>query len=263
MKIIPKKSLGQNFLIDKNILDKIVNLINIENKSVLEIGPGTGNLTNLILKKKPKKFLAIEKDYTLALNLKKNFKNKIKIINNDVLNINEKLLSNEKLIVFGNLPYNISTEILCKWILNLDTDKFWFHSLILMFQKEVADRIISKFNTSKYGRLSILANWKLNIKKIIDIKPNSFKPIPKIDSSLLFFSPKKDFFKIKDPNNLEKITRIFFNHRRKMIKKPYNQLFRDNNVVMKKLEINMNLRPQNLDFETYYKLADELGNLRG
>tara|TARA_B100000035_G_scaffold308666_1_gene313685 strand:+ start:756 stop:1154 length:399 start_codon:yes stop_codon:yes gene_type:complete len=132
-----------------------------------------------------------------------------------------------------------------------------------MFQKEVADRIISKFNTSKYGRLSILANWKLNIKKIIDIKPNSFKPIPKIDSSLLFFSPKKDFFKIKDPNNLEKITRIFFNHRRKMIKKPYNQLFRDNNVVMKKLEINMNLRPQNLDFETYYKLADELGNLRG
>ena len=93
-----------------------------------------------------------------------------------------------------------------------------------MFQKEVADRIISKFNTSKYGRLSILVNWKLNIKKIIDIKPNSFNPKPKIDSSLLFFSPKKNFFKIKNPNNLEKITRIFFNHRRKMIKKPFQPI---------------------------------------
>jgi 16S rRNA (adenine1518-N6/adenine1519-N6)-dimethyltransferase len=97
-----------------------------------------------------------------------------------------------------------------------------------MFQKEVADRIISKYNSSNYGRLSILANWKLDIKKIIDIKPNSFYPKPKVDSSLLFFSPKKNFLKIKNPNNLEKITRIFFNHRRKMIKKPFNQIISKN-----------------------------------
>ena len=99
----------------------------------------------------------------------------------------------KNLIVFGNFPYNISTEILCKWILNLNNEKIWFTNLILMFQKEVADRIISKYNTSNYGRLSILANWKLNIKKIIDIKPNSFSPAPKIDSSLLFFHQKKIF----------------------------------------------------------------------
>ena len=262
MKIIPKKSLGQNFLIDKNILDKIVNLINIENETVLEIGPGTGNLSNLILDKKPKKFIAVEKDKFLALNLKKKFKEKIEIINEDVLKIDEKLLSKDKLIVFGNLPYNISTEILCKWILNLEKDKFWFKFLILMFQKEVADRIISKFNTSKYGRLSILSNWKLNIQKIIDIKPSSFKPIPKVDSSLLFFFPKKNFFKINDPNNLEKITRIFFNHRRKMIKKPYNQIFQGDVSIFKKLKIDLNLRPQNLDFDTYYKLVRELEDLR-
>ena len=91
MKIIPKKSLGQNFLIDKNILNKIVNLINIENETVLEIGPGTGNLSNLILDKKPKKFIAVEKDKSLALNLKKKFKEKIEIINEDVLKIDEKL----------------------------------------------------------------------------------------------------------------------------------------------------------------------------
>ena len=110
--------------------------------------------------------------------------------------------------------------------------------------------------------LSILANWKLNIKKIIDIKPTSFNPKPKIDSSLLFFSPKKNFFKIKNPRNLEKITRIFFNQRRKMIKKPFNQLFNGNTKIIKKLNLDMNLRPQNLDFETYYKLACEFENLR-
>ena len=111
--------------------------------------------------------------------------------------------------MFGNLPYNISTEILCKWILNLKTNNFWFENLVLMFQKEVADRIIAKFNTPNYGRLSIIANWKLDIKKIFDIKPSSFFPRPKINSSLLILKPKKNFFKIENPKNLEKITRIF------------------------------------------------------
>ena len=262
MKTVAKKSLGQNFLIDKNILEKIVNLTNIKDQTIIEVGPGTGNLTNFILKNKPKKFLVIEKDKDLALILKKNFKGKLKIINDDILKINEKSLSKDKVVVFGNLPYNISTEILCKWILNLVYKKFWFHSLILMFQKEVADRIISKFNSSNYGRLTILANWRLNVKKITDIKPNSFNPKPKIESSLLFFSPKKNFFEIKDPSNLEKITRIFFNHRRKMIKKPFNQLFNGNSEIIKKLNLDMNLRPQNLDFETYYRLASEFENLR-
>tara|TARA_Y200000002_G_scaffold175673_1_gene144836 strand:+ start:62 stop:460 length:399 start_codon:yes stop_codon:yes gene_type:complete len=130
-----------------------------------------------------------------------------------------------------------------------------------MFQKEVADRIISDFNNSNYGRLSILSNWKLNIKKIFDIKPICFSPKPKVDSSLLFFSPKKKFYKIKDPKNLEKITRIFFSQRRKMIKKPYNQLFSGNTDISKKLKMNLNLRPQNLNFETYYRLADEFEKL--
>ena len=174
----------------------------------------------------------------------------------------ENNISDDRLIVFGNLPYNISTEILCKWILNLNDNKIWFSNLILMFQKEVADRIISKYNKSNYGRLSILANWKLDIKKIIDIKPNAFSPKPKVDSSLLFFSPKKNFFKIKSPKNLEKITRVFFSQRRKMIKKPYNQLFSGNTNIINQLKLNLNLRPQNLDFETYYKLTCEYEKLK-
>jgi len=256
-----KKSLGQNFLIDKNILEKIANITKIKDKIVLEIGPGTGNLTSYLLKKKPKKFCVIEKDEQLVTNLREKFNNQISIINNDVLKIDEANLFREKVIVFGNLPYNISTEILSKWIKNLKNN-FWFDCLVLMFQKEVADRIIAEFNTKNYGRLSIICNWKLNIDKICDIKPEAFKPKPKINSSLLFFHPKQNFIKINDPNNLEKVTRIFFNQRRKMIKKPFNQLFNGDQSVLNKLKINLNLRPQNLNIDTYYKLVQEYENLR-
>ena len=257
-----KKSLGQNFLIDKSILEKISNVTDIKNKAILEVGPGTGNLTSYILDKKPKKVIVIEKDLDLAKKLETKFKDKIKVINEDILQIDESLLSKDKLIVFGNLPYNISTEILSRWIMNLK-DYFWFECLILMFQKEVANRILAQFNTSDYGRLSILSNWRLNIKKICDIKPISFLPKPKVDSSLLYFYPKKKFIKIKDPNNLEKLTRIFFSQRRKMLKKPYRQIFNNNEKILNKLNINLNLRPQNLNFETYYRLVCEYEDLGG
>jgi len=258
-----KKSLGQNFLIDKNVLEKIVKINNFENKTILEIGPGTGNLTSYILKNNPKKVYVIEKDNNLASKLKEKFKDKIIIINEDVLKIDEKNISDEKLTVFGNLPYNISTEILCKWILNLKNKNFWFNYLILMFQKEVADRIISNFGTSEYGRLSVLSHWKLEIKKICDINPTSFFPKPKVDSSLLFFKPKKIFYEIKDPKNLEKVTRIFFSQRRKMLKKPFNQIFGNNLQIVDKLKIDLKLRPQNLNIDTYYKLTKEYEELRG
>ena len=256
-----KKSLGQNFLTDRKILEQITSVIPIEGKTILEVGPGTGNLTSFILKNNPKKVIVVEKDINLSENLRNTFQNQITVINDDILNINENILFNEKVIVFGNLPYNISTEILSRWIINLK-DNFWFNHLVLMFQKEVADRIIANHNTSKYGRLSILSNWKLEIRKICDIKPESFSPKPKIDSSLLFFSPKKNFYKINDPKNLEKITRIFFSQRRKMLKKPFNQLFNGDKKIIDKLKIDLNLRPQNLDFETYYKLTNEYEKLR-
>ena len=257
-----KKSLGQNFLVDQNIINKIVNILELKNKNILEIGPGTGNLTEGILKKGPKRFLVVEKDNNLANILSRKFGNKIEVINEDILKIDENSLSDQTLTVFGNLPYNISTEILCKWILNIK-EKIWFDCLILMFQKEVADRIISNFNTKSYGRLTVLANWRLDIKKICEISPVSFQPKPKIDSTVLFFRPKKKFFLFKNSKNLEKMTRIFFMHRRKMIKKPYRQLFNKDDSIASKIGIDLNLRPQNLDFETYFKLTEEYENLRG
>ena len=259
MTIKAKKSLGQNFLIDQNIINIIVESAEIRDKEILEIGPGTGNLTNFILKKKPKKIFCIEKDNQLIDVLKKKFKNEIILINNDILKVSENQISENKLTVFGNLPYNISTQILLKWILNLNSN-LWFETLVLMFQKEVADRIISKYNTSNYGRLSVISNWKLNIKKITDVSPNSFKPKPKIESSVLLFTPKKEYPNLNSSKSLEKVTRIFFNQRRKKIRKPFDQLFKDSDFTAKKLGIDLNLRPQNLNFNDYFRIAKELEN---
>ena len=256
-----KKSLGQNFLIDKNIIDKIINTVPIANNEILEVGPGTGNLTKQILKSDPRKMFLVEKDTALAESLKEIIDERVTVFNEDILKFDEKNLSKSKIIVFGNLPYNISTEILSTWITSLKKE-YWFSDLILMFQKEVADRIVAQFNTSAYGRLSILANWRLNINKICDILPESFSPRPKIQSSLIHFTPKKNFAKIKDPLNLEKITRVFFSHRRKMLKKPFNQIFNGNTDLLNKFNLDLSLRPQNLDFDTYYKLTIEYEKLR-
>ena len=203
----------------------------------------------------------VEKDNFLAESLKEIIDERVIIFNEDILKFDTSSLSKNKIVVFGNLPYNISTEILSTWIVNLKKN-YWFSDLILMFQKEVADRIIAQFNTSAYGRLSILSNWRLNINKICDIAPESFSPRPKIQSTLIHFTPKKNFADIKDPLNLEKITRVFFSHRRKMLKKPFNQIFNGNNDLLNKFNLDLNLRPQNLDFDTYYKLTIEYEKLR-
>jgi 16S rRNA (adenine1518-N6/adenine1519-N6)-dimethyltransferase len=257
-----KKSLGQNFLIDRNILEIISDVTNIKDQEILEIGPGSGNLTAHLLNKKPKKIYVIEKDNDLSEMLFEKFNNEITIINDDVLKVSEEKISKEKLTVFGNLPYNISTEILSKWITNLKNN-FWFNSLVLMFQKEVADRIIANCDTPNYGRLTILSNWKLDIKKIIDIKPESFSPKPKINSTLLIFTPKKNYCKLNDAKNLEMISRVFFNQRRKMLKKPFNQIFENSKEISEKFNIDLNLRPQNLAPEVYYELTKEYESSKG
>ena len=261
MEIKVKKSLGQNFLTDKNIIKSIVDIGYITNNDVnLEVGPGTGNLTECIFKKNPKQIYAVEKDYNLVNFLNEKFEGKIKIINEDILNFKINNISNEKFIIYGNLPYNISTQILTQWI--VDQQQFdSIKKLILMFQKEVANRIIAKINSKNYGRLSIISNWKLYIKKEFDINSKSFFPKPKVDSTLLSFVPRKDFFHIKKPANLEKITRIFFNQRRKMIKNPLRQIFKDPDQIAEKLKLNINLRPQNLSPKNYFDITTEYENL--
>ena len=261
MKIKAKKSLGQNFLIDKNIIKSIVNVGDVKkNNVILEVGPGTGNLTEYILKKNPKKIFVIEKDSNLVNLLNGKFSDKINILNKDVLKFDLNNISKEKIIIFGNLPYNISTKILTQWITTPEKFKC-YKKLILMFQKEVADRILAKTNSRNYGRLSIISNWRLNIKKEFNISPQCFFPKPKVDSTLLSFVPKKEFYYIKNPENLEKITRIFFNQRRKMIKNPLKQIFKNPEKVAVNFKLDLNLRPQNLSPLTYFNITREYERL--
>ena len=255
MNFSAKKSLGQNFLIDQKMINLITEVGDINSEDiVLEVGPGTGNLTEKILEKKPKDFILIEKDKRLVDLLNQKYGNKINIFNEDILKFSYKNYYDKKLVIFGNLPYNISTQILAKWIKIQNLDKFC-KRFVLMFQKEVADRIIAKTNTKNYGRLSIFANWKMDIEKIIDIEPISFKPAPKVKSTILMFTPKKKFFELNDPKNLEHVTNIFFSQRRKMIKKPLKFLFDNFKDLERELNLDLNLRPQNLDNLTYYKIS--------
>ena len=253
-----KKSLGQNFIIDKNIIKKIVKVANINKSSpVIEIGPGYGNLTDALYDMKPKKIIAVEKDVKLYSFLYNKYINEgcVEIINDDILNFIKKNDIEKNIIVFGNLPYNISTQVLAS-LVTLKKWPPWFNVLILMFQKEVADRILAKTGTKDYGRLSILSNWRLDIKKHFDIKRNSFFPIPKVNSTLLSFIPKKNkLFYLKNPNTLEMITRIFFSNRRKMINKSFKKIFGDDKSIVHDLNLNLNLRPEEINNETYYKIA--------
>tara|TARA_X000001036_G_scaffold415502_1_gene431721 strand:- start:186 stop:983 length:798 start_codon:yes stop_codon:yes gene_type:complete len=253
-----KKSLGQNYLIDLNIIKKIINLTKIYNKDILEIGPGKGALTDQILKNKPRSLILIEKDDILSKELKSKYQNNKKIIiyNKDILEFDfeEKLKDNS--IIFGNLPYNISSQILAKII----RFKKWppkYSALIFMFQKEMAERIIGKFNTSKYGRLSILTNYRLKVLSKFNVSPNCFLPKPKVDSTILHFKPNKKIFKkIKNIENLEKITRTLFSNKRKMINKNFSKLFRNSESLSKKLDINLSLRPDQLSENDFYRIVE-------
>ena len=259
-----KKSLGQNFLIDKNIITKIVQIGNINsNKNVLEIGSGYGSLTESILLLKPKRIFAVEKDKFLSSFLANKFKkNKnINIINKDILNLIHENSFGRDAIVFGNLPYSSSTKILSELIL-LNNWPPWYEILILMFQKEVADRILAKVNTKEFSRLTVLANWRLEIKKHFNVSNNCFFPKPAITSTILSFKPKKtNKFNLKNPKNLEKVTRILFSNRRKMINKNFIRLFKKNERIAKKLNIDLTKRADQLSNEMFYKIAVEYDQL--
>jgi len=257
MKIYAKKSLGQNFLIDSNIIKKIIGLTNVFDKNILEIGPGKGALTDEILKNKPKSLTLIEKDNLLSneLKLKYNDNKKITIYNKDVLKFNFEKKLKKDTIIFGNLPYNIASQIL----VNIIKFKKWppkYSCLIFMFQKEMADRIIGNYGTSKYGRLSILTNYRLSVLNKFKISPNCFFPKPKIDSTVLFLKPNNKIKnKIKNLENLEKITHVFFSKKRKMINKSIKKIFKNKEKIKLIKNINLNSRPSDLPPQKYYEIT--------
>ena len=250
-----KKSLGQNFLIDKNVIKKIVNLAVIKNKNVIEIGPGKGALTDEILNKSPKSLYLIEKDRKLFEYLKKKYSkiNSVKIFNDDILNFNVVDILKKNSIIFGNLPYNISSQILVKIL------KIWpvgYTDVIFMFQKELGEKIISKFPSPNYGRLSILTYLRLKVLKKFLVSENCFSPEPKVTSMVVHFLPKKNMnYKIDNLKNLEKITNILFSNKRKMIRKNINKILNKYEIENFR-ELKLNLRPAQIKPETYYKITE-------
>ncbi len=251
-----KKSLGQNFLIDKNIIKKIVNLVNVKNRDILEIGPGSGALTEEILKNNPKSISVIEKDNNLANKLRNNFKNEsVKVYNDDILKFDLEKIDKKNSIIFGNLPYNISYQILIK-ILKFKKWPPKFTDIIFMFQKELAEKILGKFHSSDYGRLSIIANFRLKYKSKFLVSKNCFIPKPKVVSQVIHFKPKENTGHIiNNLNNLEKITNLMFSNKRKMINKNISRILSVNEI--KKLgNIDLKSRPSDIKPEVYYKITE-------
>ena len=250
-----KKSLGQNFLIDKNIIKKIINIIDIENKNIIEIGSGKGALTNEIIKKKPKSLSIIEKDFNLSKELNLKYKNNkiVKIYNIDVLKLNIEKLCRKNSIIFGNLPYNISSQILVK-ILKFKKWPPKFTDLILMFQKELGEKILGKFPSANYGRLSILTSYRLKILKKFLVSPNCFLPKPKVTSLVIHFKPQLSTIILKDISNLEKITNIIFSNKRKMVNKNIKKILSKKDLSLIN-NLKLNIRPAEIEPEIFYNIA--------
>ncbi len=252
-KVFPKKSLGQNFIRDKNFTSKLSLLIKSDiNTNIFEIGPGMGALTEYLVKKKFRKLYLIEKDKILCEQLKTRYEDNKNIyaLNNDALDYDyETINNNKKSFIIGNLPFNISSQLLINWITNFNWPPF-YDKMILMFQKEVASRIISQPNQKSYSRISVIAQARCSIKKLLDAPSNIFYPIPKVDGTILEFTPITENAHI-DIFSLEILLRKSFEHRRKKIKtslKDYSHLF-------KECKIDDNLRAENLSVKDYCNLA--------
>ena len=248
----PKTKFGQNFLKNKDLLKKISELKDFENKLVLEIGPGTGALTEYLLKKQPKKLIAIEKDEELKpflLKIQKKYLVNFEIIFQDALRYEYSKIEGEKIFLVANLPYYLATTLVIKWLKYIEN----FESIIIMVQKEVAERLSAKVSTKFYGRTSILVQLHSNVTKIFDVSPENFHPKPKVNSSVIELSPKSNLnFNYE---RVDKLLKICFAQRRKKLKNNLNKISYSNLEKIIKSGIDLNLRPQDISIENYVMMS--------
>ena len=257
-----KKSFGQNFLKEQAVIDKIIKSSNINiNSTIYEVGAGDGSLSREIIKMNPKKYLAIEIDSSLIPKLEMLFINKNhKLINEDALKFNEKSFFSKDVTIISNLPYNISIKLLLKWIHQYSIEP-WFNHMVLMFQKEVGERILSEENSKKYGRISLITSAFFSTIKILEVDRECFFPSPKVDSVIIEFKPlNENKIDSKYIHQLEFLTRSLFSNRRKKLKNKIKQLFDDKTIDKFKLNNYFDLRAENLNKKTFYFLAKLLKN---
>ena len=252
----PKKSLGQNFIQNKDFIFKLSSLIRSDNNTnIFEIGPGMGALTDQLIKKKFKNLYLIEKDFLLFHKLEDRFKkNKnVFVFNNDAIDYNYEVINNnQKSLIVGNLPFNISSQLLINWIVGYNWPPF-YSKMILMFQKEVANRIIAKHNQKSYSRISVITQARCEIKVLLNAPSSIFFPKPKVDGTILEFTPITKYLEI-DISNLQKLLRKSFEHRRKKIKTS----LKDYDYLLKRFGIDDGLRAENLSVDDYCKLASAI-----
>ena len=246
------KALGQNFLFDLNITDKIVRKSNSTASTIIEIGCGPGSLTRSILKSKSAVVYAIDKDVQsekMMAELKILYKDRLKVIIADALHYPIWDLGEEPRQVIANLPYNVGTKMLVRWLKYIRS----FDSLTLMFQKEVADRIIAKPGSKNYGRLSILTNWLTKSSKLFDVPSDAFIPRPKVKSTVIQLKPlSKPLYDVSF-ESLEKLTHIAFSKKRKMLKTSLKEI--NGKDILEQLNISPHLRPENLSIVEFCKIA--------
>ncbi len=248
------KSLGQNFLLDNNIANKIAKYSEPTKKTIIEIGPGPGSLTRSILQRNPQKLFAIDKDIQskiMLTDLESVYPNKLRIITGDALDYPIWKLGSVPRQVISNLPYNVSTKMLTLWLKYINN----FECLTLMFQKEVADRILAKQGSKHFGRLSILTNWLTKSSKLFDVPNSAFFPSPKVKSTVIQLRPlPKPLYNVSF-DALEKITKMAFSQKRKMLKSSLNQL--GGKKFLDELDISANLRPEELSIVDFCRIAEK------
>jgi 16S rRNA (adenine1518-N6/adenine1519-N6)-dimethyltransferase len=257
------KKYGQNFLKDQNIINKIVNLLAIENVDrIIEIGPGLGALTKpLVNKNKPLDCYEVDERMVEYLNTNLQFAN-LTVYHQDFLKTNLTQYANQKLAFISNLPYYITTPILFKII----ESKLNYASIVVMMQKEVAERLTGKINTKDYNALTIILNAKHDITKEFDVSPNVFIPAPRVTSSVIKITPNFTKYQIDDFALFTSFVKQSFEHRRKTIYNNLKPLFDNNNQVAKQFlnqsQIQLNERAENISIESYVMLANKYNKLR-
>ncbi len=258
--LLAKKSLGQNFMLDMNITDKIIRnslerqkKIDFSHEVVYEIGSGPGGLTRAILKAKPQKLTVIEMDercIAIMNDIKSVVGERLEIVEGDALKYSFSAADTPPKNIVSNLPYNISVPLLIGWLKNMSE----FSSLTLMFQKEVAERITAEVGTKSYGRISVLAQLVCHIEKLFDLNPNCFVPAPKIWSSVLLFMPLEQLPESGLLQKVEKVTELAFGQRRKMIRQSLKSI---SNLagICEKIGIQPTSRAENITPAQYCELA--------
>lgn len=254
-KITPSKRYGQNFLVNDHIVYNIIrSLGNVKNKNILEIGPGIGALTNHLLKTDIKSLLVVEihkKIIPILDKIKLTTNKDFKIIHDDALKIEEEKVIHGRYTIVANLPYNISTLLLVKWLKKLE----YVDEIIIMLQKEVAHRILSSPSSHSYGRLSVLSQFTCHCELLFDVEPENFFPIPRVTSSIIKLTPKKIQPSIESINSIEATCKNLFNFRRKKINKALNQILNNSTAMLKELKIDCNKRAEQLTVDEFFQIS--------